>query len=95
MLNSPNKPQYQGELSVFKSPYSTALCVDIAVTNKYNQLTWHAVKEKTPLYKIALVYYLSGQIDYKIMKLGVNAKATGYTPKEIVEDLIKLANFTP
>lgn len=49
--NSPDRPLFEGQISVFQSPHHPAvLLVDIACLDRYNQLRWNAVPHETQLY---------------------------------------------
>ena len=64
MTNSPNKPEFEGQISVFQSPHHTdVLLVDIAEYDNYGHLTWRAIPHESMLYIVSIQKYLDGEID--------------------------------
>lgn len=53
--NSPAKPAFEGELTVYESPHARGvLLVDRAVKDRYDVLTWHAVQHDSAEYAGAI-----------------------------------------
>ena len=47
--NSKSKPQYAGQIVMFKSPHANVMLFDIAKLNqKYDRLEWWALNDPTP-----------------------------------------------
>ena len=46
--NAPTRPQYEGQIAKFLSPYADVVCYDIAKTNKkYGHLEWWGLIDPT------------------------------------------------
>ena len=56
--NAPGRPSQEGEVIVFRSPYSSVLLVDRAELNKYGHLVWAAVQHDDPVAIDAIAEYL-------------------------------------
>ena len=53
--NHPGKPEREGQLAVFQSPYARdVLLVDIAETDRYGGLRWVALSDQDPRYQQAI-----------------------------------------
>ena len=53
--NHPGKPTHEGQLGVFRSPYShSSLLVDIGERDKYGVLRWVALSLEDPRYESAI-----------------------------------------
>jgi hypothetical protein len=62
-INSPEKPESYGQVSVFQSPsHRDVLLADIAVNGPYGHLTWWAIPHETHLYNAAIRDYQRGTL---------------------------------
>lgn len=56
--NSPERPRYDGQISVFQSPHHhSVMLVDVACRDKYGALSWNAVPHETQLYAASVAQY--------------------------------------
>lgn len=56
-LNAPIKPEFEGQIVKFKSPYADVILYDICKRNpKYGNLEWHALNDATDRQKFIATF---------------------------------------
>lgn len=79
--NHPGRPEREGQLAVFQSPYARdALLVDIGETDRYGDLRWVALSDRDPRYQQAIANALEQKT------AGVTSPAAGQGSQRETDD---------